>query len=470
MALFQKPTAASCWRLGMSLLIAVQGVFILFMAGYYVLLASPAVIVDMDFFQDYFAATQLAHQQNIYQRYPASFPSLVSSTDPLLTTGCFHHDAHPPLTALLFLPLSWLPARIALDGWLLVNIFLLGIALFIIKQRLFPAVSKKAILVFLVILLFSYSFMENILTGQLTILLFFLIVMAWRSARKGQQARAGLYLAIAALIHLTPALFLGYLAWKRQWRAVITAACAGAAIVVAALPWLPFQVYWQYFTQVSSQDVSCWASHFDNKSILGFLSRLFPSAPSEFYYPPPSPLAATLLIVTISGLLLLCLWLLRRPVAGKSDAARTMIQDSEWGLMMIAMLLISPLTWSHGLLMLCLPLLLLVQWIQQETGRVRSLLHRLLVISVVLLFITPNMLNVSPLVLPLQSAFESIFSPTNHAPLWLALTVYAAGLYGMLLLFGLYVWYRGVRLPHLPEEQTPQVLAGAGRQSSAEMF
>jgi hypothetical protein len=92
-----------------------------------------------------------------------------------------------------------------------------------------------------------------------------------------------------------------------------------------------------------------------------------------------------------AGLLLLCLWLFRRRASGADAAANRAVFDCEWGLLVIAMLLISPLTWSHSLLMLCLPLLLLLNWIQQETGARRVLLQRLVALSALLLFITPNM-------------------------------------------------------------------------------
>lgn len=459
MVLFRKRSPALFWRLGLSALIAAQAAFIVYIAGYYLLAAPDAVIVDMDFYQDYFAAAQLAHHQDIYQQYPASFPSLVPATNPLLTSGCFHRSAHPPFTALLFLPVAAVPIRIALVGWLLVSLLLLGSALFMIKQELFPTFSSKALLGFLVLLLFSYAFMENIWTEQWTILLFFLIVLAWRSARRGQQGRAGLFLALAALIHLTPALFLAYLAWKQQWRAVITAVCTVGLAVVGAVAWLPLTVYWRYFSEVSSRDVSCWASHFDNKSLLGFFSRLLPAAPSDLYYPPPSQVATALAFLLSGGLLLLCLWLFRCRASAADPAANSAIFDYEWGLLVIAMLLISPLAWSHSLLMLCLPLLLLLNWIRQETSPRRVLLQRLVALSVLLLFITPNMLNVSPFLLPLQGAFETIIWPSNHAPLWQVLFIYPAGLYGMLLLAGVYAWYRVVHLPRLLAEPAPQAVA-----------
>lgn len=457
--LFRKRSSALFWRPGLSALIAVQGAFIVYLAGYYLFAAPDAVIVDMDFYQDYFAAAQLAHHQDIYRQYPASFPSLLPATNSLLTSGCFHRSAHPPFTALLFLPVAALPIRIALVGWLLVSLLLLGSALFVIKQELFPTCSSKALLIFLALLLFSYAFMENILTEQLTILLFFLIVLAWKSARRGQQGRAGVFLAVAALIHLTPALFLAYLAWKRQWRAVITAVCTAGLAVVGGIAWLPLSVYWRYFTEVSSRDVSCWAAHFDNKSLLGFFSRLLPAAQSDFYYPPPSQVATALAFLLSGALLLLCLWLFRRRAGAADAAANSAIFDHEWGLLVIAMLLISPLTWSHSLLMLCLPLLLLLNWIRGETGARRVLLQRLVALSVLLVFITPNMLNVSPLFLPLQGAFETIIWPSNHAPLWQVLFIYPAGLYALLLLVGIYAWYRVAQLPRLLAGPPPQAVA-----------
>jgi hypothetical protein len=71
-------------------------------------------------------------------------------------------------------------------------------------------------------------------------------------------------------------------------------------------------------------------------------------------------------------------------------------------------------------------------------------------------------LTVSPLLLPLEGALQAIVAPAHPAPLWQMLTIDAAGLCGMQVLFGLFAWYRVTRF-RLLDEPAPLVVANQER-------
>jgi hypothetical protein len=194
---------------------------------------------------------------------------------------------------------------------------------------------------------------EHLLQGQLACLLLLLLTLAWVASRSGRPATAGACLALATAIKLFPALLFFYYLLRKEWRVVWSGVAWLLAITAATAALLGPAAYADYFTgvlpQLSGLRINCL-----NLSLAGFWAKIFVSSPAWTW-------AVTLMS---SGLVLAVLgWAIVR-----ADSRRG--QDGAFGLTLITMLLLSPISWNHYAPLLFLPLLWL--WLEltpQSTGR-----------------------------------------------------------------------------------------------------
>jgi hypothetical protein len=139
--------------------------------------------------------------------------------------------------------------------------------------RFNPLTAKRIWLVFQIALLFLIAFGLREITGQplrrISILLlaypplhrnlqfgqFYVLVVAlligacWAQQRK-RNGLAGVLVALATAIKLFPFIFLIYFARKRQWRALFSAAIAGAACVAVSVSVFGWEVHRTYLRQI----------------------------------------------------------------------------------------------------------------------------------------------------------------------------------------------------------------------------
>ena len=117
---------------------------------------------------------------------------------------------NPPFFALLFVPLSRLPYRVAYVLWGLVNAGLLAV----VFRRL--GVSAGGVL----LAVYSVPVAVALVQGQASILILWAFTSCYLALRGGEDRRAGMYLA-AGLVKpqlLVPTMAL--LVWKRRWEAL----------------------------------------------------------------------------------------------------------------------------------------------------------------------------------------------------------------------------------------------------------
>ena len=142
---------------------------------------------------------QLDAGENIYERF--TYPN-------------------PPIMALMLRPIAELPPVAGALTW---YYFKVGLALasFLLAFRLaqdvgvpFPAWAKG-----LTVLLSLRPILGDLMHGNVNLLIGFLVLSGLALYRKNRDVTAGLLIALAAACKVTPALFLPYFIWKRNWRA-----------------------------------------------------------------------------------------------------------------------------------------------------------------------------------------------------------------------------------------------------------
>jgi hypothetical protein len=261
-------------------------------------------------------------------------------------------NAHPPPDVLLVLPLSWLDYRDACLVWNLVSLALLGGSFWLVLRQLDMEFSAWALLPLFTCLLICRPLSEQIVYGQLNGILDILIVGAWVAERSGRPWRAGALLGAATAVKLFPGfLFLPFLV-RRQWRVVMGGILSFVLLNAVTAAVLGPGTFPEYALHVVPR-LSKYHSYWVNVSLVGFCFKLFDASAKQtiplIFSPEAARVGALLGVAAVTVI-----------VIGIARTARSRkAQDHLFGVTVMAMLLVSPITWSHYFLLLLLPVFLL---------------------------------------------------------------------------------------------------------------
>ncbi|TAL12096.1 MAG: DUF2029 domain-containing protein [Nitrospirae bacterium] len=254
---------------------------------------------------------------------------------------------YPPLFYVFMQPLVLLPFRYAKLAWVFMGqVCLLG-SLFICLRQV-SAVSPVRVAAVLFVVLNYQPLAETIALGQSNLVVLFLVTVAWWGLRNGYQWAAATALALTAHIKPQFAVLLLLLWWMGYGavgaRALLLAGIGLGASFFVLGPDHHF-TYARYVTSLPDYLLT-WTA---NLSPRATLHRLF--EPANF-----GPVLADSLWLTLGvGLLFLVARVIPRALPSHSPAF-----DGAWGLGLCAVLLLSPLTEEHHLVILLLPLTLLL--------------------------------------------------------------------------------------------------------------
>jgi alpha-1,2-mannosyltransferase len=261
-----------------------------------------------------------------------------------------HYYIYPPLFALLSLSLTFLPYARALDLWLVLDFVFLALALILYTRSRGDAIDPRERALMVVIVFFEFlPLIWAMAVGQTSLMLLCLLAATLLAARRGNDLAAGTWIGIAAAIKLTPALFALYFWWRgRRKIALAAAAVFGATQIVsiAALGWEPHRIF--YFDVVPS--MAGGTAYFLNQSLAGFFARLLTAGDVRQVELAASPIVRGL--ATAGGLALLAASaaaLRRRPVSPAHE-------ETQFGVVVLLTLILSPISWSHHYVLVLLPL------------------------------------------------------------------------------------------------------------------
>lgn len=288
------------------------------------------------------------------------------------------HFPNPPIMPILMSPLMALPPVVGALCWFGIKVGMVTLCFVwcfrMARGHAGPRWTWWA--EFLVILLSLRPILSDLHHGNINILILFLVMATLEAWRRGYDVLAGLSLALAIAVKVTPALFLPYFLYKRSWR-TSGATLLGLALFLVIVPsailgpafngrcmatWCqrmitPFVVE----GDISPQEV--------NQSMGAVLTRLLTDVPvrddEQRYggtvlkanlvsWPPEQVGALTkaLCIGLVGVLALVC----RTPTTNRMDGRLL----GEFALVVLTMLFASERTWKHHYVTLLLPYTYLV--------------------------------------------------------------------------------------------------------------
>ena len=271
-------------------------------------------------------------------------------------------NAHPPASLLFFLPLARLSHEDAFFAWNLVTVPLFAAAVWLVARQLGAsggragAVTAAVTLAGAAPVVGCYPLQQQVQWGQFSAPLVFLIAVAWAADRSGRGALAGAALGAAAAVKLFPAFLLLYSAAAGRWRSVAVAAAVALGLNAVALAAFGPDAFRTYTGEVVPGVSERYGAHWSNISARAFWLRLFdPSLPSRATaLADAPPVGRALALAARGGLALGVAWL-----AWRADTAAR--RDRAFAAAVVAMILVSPISWSHSLLLLVIPVGLLVR-------------------------------------------------------------------------------------------------------------
>lgn len=260
---------------------------------------------------------------------------------------------YPPLLAMGLVWLLALPYDVGRLVWLVVSLLCIAAAVCIVTGLMLP-LRRLDLVVVTVVLCAALVFMRPtrvvLATGQADGMLLLLLASTVAAFVAARPNLAGISLALAVAVKPFLAFLLLYLVWKRAWRSAVVAGGLGALLIALPLAALGAQAMVDYLSVTAYLSSQTYAVGYLNQGPYGFLLRRFTENPIT------TPIVdAPSLVPAIRGLLMVgVLTVLARTVSRSGGlAAQTVVL--EFGLAIVAMLLISPLAQPSHYVYLLVP-------------------------------------------------------------------------------------------------------------------
>jgi alpha-1,2-mannosyltransferase len=327
-------------RVLLTLVVVAAGYYLTWSVVQWVTLTPAALRFD---FVNYFGGAQAAaHGTDIYADFKRSWGS----------EAWVVAYIYPPFFALLLAPLASLGLVAAARIWLLVvhAAFLVGLALIL---RIHPELSRSGRRLFL---LAGFTFMPvylNLKFQQVATVWLLLITAALWAALQRRSGLAGVFIAAAASLKVTPIFLIPLFARLGRWRVALLGGVT--LVVVTVVTMLAAPGSWQFFTVVLPR-IGLGTANWDNGSVDGLVSRIVELAPGLF----GGATQTVAKIAIAAGAVLVIgftLWNARE------------VGEQVWTLrlgvaaLITALLIVSSVTWQHHLVTLLLPIATAIAWI-----------------------------------------------------------------------------------------------------------
>jgi hypothetical protein len=305
-----------------------------------------------DFFQDWASARNYLAGLPVYTDHHVTIPRYVGTVDPI----CYSNrvNAHPPTSVLLLLPMAGLNYRPALLAWNVASLAMLGLSLWIVRKELGLSSSHSWFFPALALVLLCRPLIQQLIHGQLNLVLLLLLTGAWAADRRGRPGWAGVLVGSAAAVKLFPGFLFLYFAVRRQWTALIAGMLTVVVLTGMTVAILGPETFRAYVQEVLPQ-LEKFRSSWFNASLVGLWTRLFNPATREEHVEPLWRSAAAAragILVSWMAVGAAVAWAIGR--AGSRGQI-----DHAFGAAVTGMLLLSPITWDYGFLLLLLPVAVL---------------------------------------------------------------------------------------------------------------
>lgn len=345
---------------------------------------------EFEDYKDYLAAAHaVAKHTDIYS-------SFLNHVQPIPLQGF----DYPPVVAWLLQPLAGLSPTTAATAWLFVLLACTVAGTAIIAFELLPASWPRLELTAIFSLLYA-PVTYNLWHGQMSAVVYLFLALALRSWLRDKPMSLGVSIGIAALIKIAPVLLIVLLIRRRWWSACASLAATLALGIGGGILTLGAGTLREYVTRVLPVlgQQNGWIY---NQSAAGAVNRLL--GHSVLAFQPSIPILTAVSVLLVVAAVGAVAWLVR-PAGASRD-----LRGAQFGLAILAMLLVGSVTWFWHLSALLIVLASVVGLV--ASGTIRR--PRPVVIAALAVLVTTGLL--APLFI--ASASMSGLTALSHSWLW----------------------------------------------------
>ena len=263
-------------------------------------------------------------------------------------TLCF---VNIPIVAALFAPLSAMERTAAQVAFSAIGAVATVASVWLLAGELKADRVERYTIVALVVL--NGPLLYSVRLGNLTHVMLPFLVAAGSALTRGRDARAGALFGALAIIKPPLLLVLPYLAIRGRWRAATMFTIIVAAVATASILWFGLEPHRAWLTQIAGPFSSRPVAAYNVQSISGMLAHFERPDHLADWTPLDMPAAFRLVVSAMVAL-----------VVGAAAAAcliggaplTTRAQWTELSMVLVLILLVSPLTWTHYYAFCLLPL------------------------------------------------------------------------------------------------------------------
>lgn len=318
--------------------------------------------------------SDLIYKKDVLQEYLAS-KAVLDGIDPYTSldelaaryigpiTYLPHPMPYPPPSILLSLPFGLLDVKSATIAWFLVEVVCIVFVAYMTLKLLRTKASAVNILLTSLILFAWHPFWEDLLYGQLSILVLTLLVFAFYLRQKGENFWAGIVLGLPIAIKLFGWLLLIFFILKKNWKLVIGSGITIAVTNIAAGIIVGFDHVFNYYLNAITEFSDYYHSFAYNYSLWTIGWRFFSGTESNVLQginAPPlieSPTAAG-----ITSIVLPLLYI----IIGLSWALKAKETNTALAILVCVSVLVNPIVWVHYFVILLFPFIILVNLLRSQ--------------------------------------------------------------------------------------------------------
>lgn len=310
----------------------------------------PGLVRRWDFSLYYTLATSLRRGGNPY----------INAVGPLgrelgLQVGSHaQHAADTPTFLLCLEPLTLISVEKAYVIWQALSALCFAAGLYLLLAR--SGFDRRKQWLFAALAIIYLPVAHNFVMAQSQFVVLLILALTMRAMDRGSEAGAGLLLALAGLLRAYPLALLGYFVVRRRWRVVefaIFGLAIGGVITLAlvgitrSFSFLAVIGFGHRGNEPALQVLAA-QSFFENASLYAFIYHIL-----SFIGPQPASInTATLIASVLADIVILAITAL---ATASADS-----RDPHWRgycLWIVAMLMISPVTYTHYLSLLIIVLI-----------------------------------------------------------------------------------------------------------------
>ena len=258
-----------------------------------------------------------------------------------------NRGTYPPTFIWCFSPLTRLPLRSAFFIWQAFSIGCLITGLVLLMRE---TVSRRAAAWLTLGVVFFAPVQLHLAFSQSQFMVFLMLVLVIRALERSRDAEAGVILAAATLLRAYPLAMAGYLVVRRRWKALgwmVAGLIVGGLITVAAVG-LKTCLDFKYVPGLITQRY--FLSNPSNIALGSFIARMFWRLSDQGLIGPHESLRKGVSLAVSAAVGIFVLVRTSTHYDSKGDLDRRI-----YSLWLATMVLISPTSWDHYLVLLFIP-------------------------------------------------------------------------------------------------------------------